>query len=287
MTALRLDEARLVEDGFEVVERFIDADTLRRLEREVDAAVQAPSVQGCERPFNRLVPLRWDSAVVDAVLRDRHGSIAEIVGGTDLRWISGYVSVKEPHTPALWWHQDWWCWDHPVSFRAEAPQVAMLIYLSDTGERRGALRVLPGSHRASVPFHARLPEAHTHETNIALLHPAMCDHPDQTTLNLNAGDAVVLDYRLLHGTHSNKSSRRRDAILLSFAPSWRDLPSDIKGHLIQHPALPSADDDAGSVPWAAELLPCFEGPLTNLPLNRVPPGEFAIETESIRRSKRP
>jgi hypothetical protein len=26
---------------------------------------------------------------------------------TDLRWISGYVTVKEPRTPPRWWHQDW------------------------------------------------------------------------------------------------------------------------------------------------------------------------------------
>jgi hypothetical protein len=35
--------------------------------------------------------------------------------------ISGYLSVKEPRTGALDWHQDWWCWDHPVSFEEPAP----------------------------------------------------------------------------------------------------------------------------------------------------------------------
>jgi hypothetical protein len=32
---------------------------------------------------------------------------------------------------------------------------------------------------------------------------AMRDHPNQVTLSVRAGDAVVTDYRLLHGTHAN------------------------------------------------------------------------------------
>ena len=40
--------------------------------------------------------------------------------------VAGYLSVKEPRTGALDWHQDWWCWDHPASFEEAAPQIALL-----------------------------------------------------------------------------------------------------------------------------------------------------------------
>jgi ectoine hydroxylase-related dioxygenase (phytanoyl-CoA dioxygenase family) len=33
--------------------------------------------------------------------------------------------------------------------------------------------------------------------------PAMRNYPEQVTLKLQAGDAVAIDYRLLHGTHAN------------------------------------------------------------------------------------
>jgi len=86
--------------------------------------------------------------------------LRDATAGHDLKWISAYISSKEALSPPLWWHQDWWCWDHPVSYRREGVQVALLCYLTDTTIRNGALRVLPGSHLQSAPIHSILPEAH-------------------------------------------------------------------------------------------------------------------------------
>jgi ectoine hydroxylase-related dioxygenase (phytanoyl-CoA dioxygenase family) len=130
-----------------------------------------------------------------------------------------YVSVKEPYRPPLWWHQDWWCWDHPVSYRQTAPQIAVLCYLTDTNAQNGALRILPASHRKSAPIHTVLPEAHGHTAEeLEPGHIALSDLSGQLTLCLRAGDAVVIDYRLLHGTHGNASHARRDCILPFLTP---------------------------------------------------------------------
>jgi ectoine hydroxylase-related dioxygenase (phytanoyl-CoA dioxygenase family) len=202
-------------------------------------------------------------------------AVAEATGGDDLRWISGYVSVKEPRTPALAWHQDWWCWEHPVSLRPEPVQVALLCYLSDTGERNGALRVLPGSHRASGPLHAAVRDAETRGVEPAPDHAAMRDQAGQVTFAAAAGDAVVLDYRLLHGTHPNASAERRDCVLLSFAPAWRGLPDDVRGHLIQHLAQPTQGERPESSAWTGGLLPAFSGARADLALSRLAPARFA------------
>src|SRR5262249_28320217 len=107
-----------------------------------------PHDVGCSRPNNVLLPLRWSDDIVRTILASvpRVQTIRDAVGAGDLRWISGYVSLKEPHSGPLPWHQDWWCWDHPVSFRRPAPQVAVLCYLAPTDREHGALRVLPESH---------------------------------------------------------------------------------------------------------------------------------------------
>ena len=153
----------------------------------------------------------------------------------------------------------------------------MLCYLTETDVRHGALRGLPGSHVRSVPLHAALPAAHGNaSTALDATHVVMCDQPDQVTLALRAGDAVVLDYRLLHGTHANAGPRRRDGLLLSFAPCWRELPADIRGHLISHPALPTGEEAPPATGWAARLLPTHDGPRRDLELNRNAPAEFAI-----------
>jgi ectoine hydroxylase-related dioxygenase (phytanoyl-CoA dioxygenase family) len=104
----------------------------------------------------------------------------------------------------------------------------------------------------------------------------MSDHPDQVTFSLNAGDAVAIDYRLLHGTHGNASDARRDCVILNFTPCWRDLPSDIRGHLISHPALPSAEEYPALMPWASEVLPRFLGEPRDLPVTRMAPHDFEI-----------
>jgi hypothetical protein len=254
------------DDGYAVLGRFLDRDELVRLRAEVERALAGPRDPSCDRPHNTLVPLRWDDAIVERVLGDegRRRRLAAVTGGDDLRWISGYLSLKQPGSPALWWHQDWWCWDHRISYEPRTAQVAVLCYLAPTDEETAALRVLPRSHRERTALHTALPEAHAQAAeDLDLAHPAMTDHPGQVTLRLAPGDAVVADYRLLHGTHPNRGTVRRDCVLLTFAPSWRTLPPEIRGHLIRHPALPG-DGEVRERPW----LPSYDGPRADLPLNR-------------------
>jgi hypothetical protein len=245
-------------DGFAVLPRLIGQAELRELRAEVDRVLAQPLPPGCRRPHNTLAPLRWDSPLVARVLAE-HGrvrAIAAAAAASDLRWISGYVSVKDSRSEALEWHQDWWCWDHPVSFRDEAPQVALLCYLTATTTATAALRVVPGSHHRWMP--------------------ATEAPPDAKTLALRAGDAVLIDYRLLHGTHPNAGDVRRDCLILNFAPAWGSLPMDVRAHLIRHPALPGCGEADVRPRYPRCLLPDFAGEPRDLPLSRVPPPSFAI-----------
>lgn len=265
-------------DGFIVLRAFLDQDEVAEIKAAVESLLRLPHDPTCTRPHNTLLPLRWEDRIVQLVLisERRAQVLSQALGGDDLKWISGYVSIKEAHSPALWWHQDWWCWDHAVSYSRTAPQVAILCYLSDTSQRNGALRVLPGSHLRSAPIHAVLPEAHGQAAvGLAPGHIAMSDLPEQATLCLRAGDAVAVDYRLLHGTHGNASDARRDCIILNFTPSWRQLPDDIKAHLISHPAQPS-ENEMAQASMISKLLPTFHGTRRSLPLNRNAPAKFEV-----------
>lgn len=275
----RQQPTAFVRDGFVVLDRFLDESEVAEIQTAVNSLVVSSPESGCSRPHNTLLPLRWNDRIVRLLLASarRVQVLTETLSADDLKWISGYVSIKEARSPALWWHQDWWCWDHAVSYRRAAPQVAVLCYLTTTDTHNGALRVLPGSHHRSSRIHAFLPEAHAHAANdLEPGHIATSDHPDQLTLCLRGGDTVAIDYRLLHGTHENASDARRDCILLSFTPSWRELPADIKGHLISHPAQPAADERPPTTSWEAEILPGFSGIRKSLHVNRMPPQKFEI-----------
>ena len=267
-------------DGYCVIPDFIKADELSLLSRAVDAVLIQTTHPGMSRPGNDLAPLRWSDEVVTLILRsaDRLNRLAAAIAAPDLKWLSAYVSTKRPCTPPLCWHQDWWGWDHALSFGRPAPQVAVLIYLSETSRKNGALRILPGSHRTSCDLHASLPEPHSPSaSSLSVDHPAMGDHAKQVTLGLRAGDAVVIDYRLLHGTHANENLARRDCVLLSFIPDWAKFPNELKAHVRGHPALPTADEmvEATRKPYS-DVFPRFAGQPVDIAINRVPPPSFAI-----------
>jgi hypothetical protein len=278
MSAVR-PEQQFADLGYAHLPGWLSGDALAATRDLVDAVMtDAPEDESCRRPNNTLVPLRWNDSAVAQILGDIQAlqRLSRILGARDMRWISGYLSIKEPHSPPLWWHQDWWCWNHPASYRRAPSQVALLCYLIDTTVQNGALRVIPGSHARSIGLHSALPEAHADDSSVLPPdHAAMRDHPKQATLSVEAGDAVVTDYRLLHGTHANATGVRRDCVLLSFTPNWSELPEEIRGHLISHPALPGADETAlrGVI---AELLPSYDGPRADLPLNRNAPPDFRL-----------
>jgi Phytanoyl-CoA dioxygenase (PhyH) len=268
-----------VHSGFAILPEFLKPGEVAEMQMAVEYLLDSPPVSTCSRPNNTLLPLRWNHRIVEIALASKHrvDVLTDALRANDLKWISGYVSIKHARSPALWWHQDWWCWDHPVSFQLASPQVAVLCYLSATTVHNGALRILPGTHRRSSPLHASLPEPTVHGTaHIEPTHIVMSDHADQLTLSVGVGDAVAIDYRLLHGTHGNASDARRDCVILNFTPSWRDLPSDIQGHLISHPALPWGDERPVTVLPVSDLLPRFGGPPCDLPVNRMAPHHFEI-----------
>jgi len=263
--------------GYAALDGFLNERECAEIRSAVECLRLAPFHAGCNRPHNTLLPLRWNDQIVQLVVRStrRVRDLSDAVSADDLKWTSGYVSTKEAHSPALWWHQDWWCWDHPISYQQAAAQVAVLCYLTDADRHNGGLRILPGSHAKSAPIHALLPEAHGEDADgLESGHPAMSDLDGQVTMNVRAGGAVVIDYRLLHGTHPNDSNARRDCILLSFTPSWRSLPEDVRAHLIDHPAQPSANEIPSDE--MTKLLPHFAGLRRSLDLNRNAPREFEI-----------
>jgi hypothetical protein len=264
-------------NGFVTLRNFLSCVEVEELRTLVEIAMRAPHDPACARPHNILIPLRWDDAAVQKVVLSerRMHELSESICGDDLRWVSAYISIKEGTSPPLWWHQDWWCWDHPISYQPAAAQIALLCYLTDTTVSNGALRILPGTHHKSAPIHAILPEAHSHSAEtLQRDHIAMGDLAEQMTLELKAGDAVAIDYRLLHGTHANTSAKLRHCILLSFTPSWRGLPEEFRAHLIDHPAQPSTNEAPEALSIFGSLLPTFGGERRSLELNRNAPSVF-------------
>lgn len=268
----------LERDGYCHISNLLAPLELATIKRHADPILSMPPHPGMSRPGNDLSALRWNDPIVLNALTSATfiQAVRQASAATDLKWLSGYLSSKQPHSPALAWHQDWWCWDHSISFERQAAQLAVLVYLTQTTTENGALRLLPRSHRCCVPLHAEILEPHSAAANsLPNEHLTMRNAPGQITFEVEPGDAVVIDYRLLHGTHPNQSSSRRDCLLLSFIPHWSGLPTEIKAHLSNHPALPTSDEFAAIKDQAiADVLPTFSGVGRDLSINRRAPSIF-------------
>jgi hypothetical protein len=98
-------------DWFVVLRGFLGEQETATARTLVESILRLPHGLACARPNNTLLPLRWNDPLVQLLLLSerRMRTLSDAVGADDLKWISGYVSIKEASSLALWWHQDWWC----------------------------------------------------------------------------------------------------------------------------------------------------------------------------------
>jgi ectoine hydroxylase-related dioxygenase (phytanoyl-CoA dioxygenase family) len=270
----------LQEHGYAVLPGMVSASLLADLRRFTDERLDREDEAHFTRFRHHGSMLMLDPLTDDAIRRlvtlpAALRALADL-GYPDPRWLSAYLISKPARSPSLWWHQDWWAWDDEVSFAERSPQLFVMYYLCDVHHGNGALRVIPGSHRRAHPLHRKLPEAHAPEIERAS--PASIAHerqPDEVTVEVRAGDAVVGDVRLLHCTHPNHSSRRRTCLTLWYLPCFQELTDAIKAYVIAHPALPPAGwweaDDPGLPGDLRSLLPVYEGTGRAARYNRRPP----------------
>ena len=151
----------LIEDGYCVIPQVLDGGILDRV-RTLAArglADAAPAHRARNRSQGSLVLVADYPAFGELVAYPRTLEIFAGLGFGDPRFSSGYIISKPPGGPPLFWHQDWWGWDDPLSYTDAVAQVFLFYYLTDTTRENGCLRVVPGSHRRRHQLHDA-PAAH-------------------------------------------------------------------------------------------------------------------------------
>ena len=121
-------------------------------------------------------------------------------------------------------HQDWSLVDE-TRFRS----VNVWCPLVETGAENGGLRMLPGSHRllGAVRPSPAPPSSYQH--------PGWAvDHSSLRLLEVAAGQAVIFDHSILHGSEPNRGAEPRPAVTIAFKPRRAEL---------LHWFVPDLDDD--------------------------------------------
>jgi ectoine hydroxylase-related dioxygenase (phytanoyl-CoA dioxygenase family) len=276
----------LVEDGYCVFENVLDGPMLARVQGLARGVVEAiPAAHRAEtRSQGSLVPVADHPAFAELIAHEPARAIFAELGFADPRFSSGYVISKPPKGPALFWHQDWWGWDDPISHTDQIAQVFLFYYLSDTTRDNGCLRVVRGSHRTRHPLHDA-PKAHADDIARVVDPSDRIYQPvaDEVAVEVRTGDLVIGDARILHGTYPNASDRERTLITLWYHPSFASLPEPMQARIHAIHVREGVDTDAGGQMYPAlwpererhlvePLLPVYDGSAAPQAWNREPVG---------------
>jgi hypothetical protein len=117
--------------------------------------------------------------------------------------------VKPPGRGAFNLHQNW-----PATADLNETTVSIWSPLVDVTQENGAIGVVPGSHKIVPHVQAPRTASFFEEIEADLISCGMVE-----TLQLRAGEAVIFDDGLIHGSPPNLTSEARYAVQLICAPA--------------------------------------------------------------------
>lgn len=273
MPKWQASRTQLIEDGYCICEQVLSPEMLSRVRQTSNQLLAAQSAEHFEEQTSTgsMISVYDDPFFAELVAYQPALAALASLGYPNPRWSSGFVISKPPKSPALFWHQDWWGWNDPISYTDVPQQLFLMYYLIDTEVFNGCLRVLKGSHRKRHAMHDLLPEAHTDAIRRATdtSHPVYQALPDDLPVPVKAGDLVIGDARLLHGAYANQSDQWRTVITLWYHPEFDTAPERIQAHLSQKQSR------VAKWPQMAQelvqpLVPTYDGTEAPLEWNREP-----------------
>ena len=272
-TIVRDKSTQLIRDGYCVFEQVLSPQMLARVQAASEGLLAAQSAEHFEeqKSTGSLISVYGDPFFAELVAHSPALDALSSLGYPNPRWSSGFVISKPGNSPPLFWHQDWWGWNDPVSYTDLPLQLFLMYYLVDTRIENGCLRVIAGSHRKRHHMHDAVPTAHTDELRRATDpdHPAYQPMPEDQAVPVRAGDLVIGDSRLLHGAFANQTGERRTVITLWYHPNFDMSPPRVQANLSRTQTR-VVDWPPQAQKLVKTLVPTYEGDAEPLEWNRVP-----------------
>jgi non-heme Fe2+,alpha-ketoglutarate-dependent halogenase len=144
--------------------------------------------------------------------------VEDLLGPDYYLWASNFF-IKEPYTrETVGWHQDAYYWPlHPHN------TVTVWIAFEDSDEDNGAMKVIPGSHKAGLLKHQRATE--TDSVLTLVCETGQFSEDSAVSLTLKAGEISIHDDAIVHGSPANPSGRRRVGLTARYSST--DVKCDL------------------------------------------------------------
>ena len=150
---------------------------------------------------------RW---LYDICMDSRILDYVEGLLGPDFFCWASHFFTKAPHTPqSVPWHQDAHYWPlYPHN------PVTVWIAFAETNEENGAMRIIPGTHKAGLIKHI---DARENSSLRFELDSGTYREDQAVSLNLQPGSISIHDDALVHGSPPNLSDRWRIGFTIRYS----------------------------------------------------------------------
>ncbi len=195
-------------EGYVVLPGMLDPGHIARLKTELADVPMEP------RPYSEyltssITQVQWISrAAAELIGHPPMIDFLSALMGPDIVFTRGAFQRTNPGSPCISMHTDGQPFGSSIfDYEGSSPRLLrVLYYLDDLTPARAPFRLVPRSH---LSFHAQ-----------ANPYVRYKSHPQELTLCLKAGSALVIPSMLFHATHPNTDSAPRELVQFGYRPAW-------------------------------------------------------------------
>lgn len=195
-------------EGYAVLPAILNAETIDQLKRELADIPMTHKSYSVHQTVAEIQPQWYSHAAAELIgYRPLLDFLTDLMG-PDIVFTRGFFQRTLPGSPGISMHTDGQPHGSDIfGFEGTCPRLLrVLFYLDELTTTRAAFRLLPRSH---ISFHAD-----------ASPYVRYKSHPEEITLCVPAGSAVIIPSLLLHGSHPNQDPQPRELIQLGYRPAW-------------------------------------------------------------------
>ena len=195
-------------EGYVVLPEILDADHMNRIKQELGAAEMGHTSYSVNQTRSATQPQWLSTAVAELIGFPPMIDFLSDLMGPDIVFTRGFFQRTLPGSPGISLHTDGQPHGSDLfGYEGSCPRlIRVLYYLDELTTDRAPFRLIPRSH---LSFHGQ-----------ASPYVRYKSHPEEITLVVPAGSAVVVPSMLIHGSHPNQDVHPRELLQLGYRPAW-------------------------------------------------------------------
>lgn len=195
-------------EGYVVFPSILTPDLIARIKRELADAEMSHTSYSVNQTRAMKQPQWISRTVAELIGYPPLLSFLHDLMGPEIVFTRGFFQRTLPGSPGISMHTDGQ--PHGSSlfgYEGSCPRLLrVLYYLDELTPERAPFRLIPRSH---LSFHA--------DANPYIRYQS---HPEEITLVVPAGSAVLVPSMLFHGSHPNRDARPRELVQFGYRPAW-------------------------------------------------------------------